>query len=243
LVEITAEIFKQKDELSKKDLIDSILDSAKQKGTGGWTSEDAIKLQIPTPTIDTAVFMRDLSVAKNQRELINKQIEGPAVLFENDNTELLAWLEQALYFAMMTSYAQGFALMQAASKTYGFNLKPEDISKVWKGGCIIRAEMLDKIQSAFEQQTELWNLMMDETIAHKLMHKQHSLRKVIQMGVEAGLPMPAFMSALSYYDAYRSAWLPANLIQAQRDFFGAHTYERNDRAGIFHSQWHQNKVK
>lgn len=241
LIEITADIFSQKDELTDSRIIDKILDSAKQKGTGAWTSEDAMHLQVPIPVIDIAVSMRDLSAYKKDREAAQQHLKGPETKYTGDKNELIIWMEQALYFSFITVYAQGMALLQVASKKYQYNLELENIAAIWRGGCIIRASILEDIRSAFTEQPVLSNLMLSAGFSKKLMQTQNSVRKVIQTGVESGIPIPAMMSALAYFDSYRSGWLPANLIQAQRDNFGAHTYERNDREGIFHTHWKQKK--
>jgi len=239
LIEITADIFAQKDELTNNRLIDMILDSAHQKGTGGWTSEDAMGLQVPIPVIDIAVSMRDLSAYKKERQLAQQKLEGTGKKFNGDKNALVASLEQALYFSMITTYAQGMSLLYFASKEYKFDLKLENIASIWRGGCIIRASILEDIRSAFSRQPDLSNMMVDDTVGQKLMHSQMDVRRAIQIGIEIGIPLPAMMSSLAYYDSYRSGWLPANLIQAQRDYFGAHTYERNDRDGVFHTHWNQ----
>lgn len=237
LIEITADIFAKKDELTKHDLVDMILDRAKQKGTGGWTSEDAMNLQIPIPVIDIAVSMRDLSAYKDERLNAQKKLQGPKVVFGDDKSDLLAWLEQALYFAVITTYSQGMALLKEASKVYNYDLKLAEIAKIWRGGCIIRASLLDNIYAAYKGDESLANLMLDDAMVVKLKHGQNSMRMVIKKAVDAGIPIPAMMAALAYYDGYRSGWLPANLVQAQRDNFGAHTYERIDREGVFHTEW------
>lgn len=241
LIEITADIFLQKDELSNNNLVDMILDSAKQKGTGGWTSEDAINLQVPIPVIDIAVAMRDMSGLKEERETAVGKLEGPDIKLTDEKTELISMLEQALYFAMITVYAQGMALLQAASQKYKYDLKSESIAKIWRGGCIIRAVLLEDILTAFSQEPGLANLMINKVLADKLQHSEKGIRYVIKEAVDNGIPMPAMMMSLAYYDSYRSGWLPANLLQAQRDYFGAHTYERIDKEGIFHTQWNRNK--
>ncbi len=242
LMEITAEILLQKDEFTNNSLIDMILDSAQQKGTGGWTSEDAMKQQVPIPVIDIAVSMRDLSAYKKDREMAHEKLEGPGSKLEDDKKALVTWLEQALYFSMITTYAQGLSLLYTASKEYRYYFTLEDIATIWRGGCIIRSSLLEDIRVAFSKQPDLSNIMLDEKIAQKLMHSQIETRKAIQIGIETGIPIPALMGSLAYYDSYRSGWLPANLIQAQRDYFGAHTYERNDRKGTFHTQWNQKTV-
>jgi len=243
LVEITADIFARKDELTDNDLVDMILDRAKQKGTGGWTSEEAMNLQVPIPVIDIAVSMRDLSAYKEEREAAQQKLQGPEITLGDDKTELLAWIEQSLYFAMITTYAQGMALLKTASKKYNYELKPAEIARIWRGGCIIRASLLDTIHEAYTENQDLVNLMMNDEMAVKLSHAQDSIRKVIKKAVETGVPLPAMMAALGYYDGYRSGWLPANLVQAQRDNFGAHTYERIDREGVFHTEWNLKQGK
>lgn len=241
LIEITADIFIQKDDLTPTLLIDRILDSAKQNGTGAWTSEDAMHLQVPIPAIDVSVTMRDLSVYKKEREAAQQIMEGPEMKFHGDKNELVAQTEQALYFSIITAYAQGMALLQVASKEYSYGLNLEKIAAIWRGGCIIRASLLEDIRTVFSQQPGLSNLLLSNAFSKKLMQSQKGIRKVIQTAVETGIPLPAMMSALAYFDSYNIAWLPANLIQAQRDDFGAHTYERNDREGIFHTHWNQVK--
>ena len=241
LIEITADIFTQKDELTDSLVIDKILDSAKQNGTGAWTSEDAMNLQVPIPVIDIAVSMRDLSAYKKEREATHQNIEGPETKFTGDKNELVKQMEQALYFSIITVYAQGMALLQVASKKYKYDLKLENIAAIWRGGCIIRASLLEDIRAAFSKHPDLSNLLLSDAFSKKLMQSQNGIRKVIQTAVESGVPVPAMMGALGYFDSYRSTWLPANLIQAQRDDFGAHTYERNDREGIFHTHWNQKK--
>ena len=241
LIEITADIFTQKDDLTDSLVIDKILDSAKQNGTGAWTSEDAMNLQVPIPVIDIAVSMRDLSAYKKEREATHQNIEGPETKFTGDKNELVKQMEQALYFSIITVYAQGMALLQVASKKYKYDLKLENIAAIWRGGCIIRASLLEDIRAAFSKHPDLSNLLLSDAFSKKLMQSQNGIRKVIQTAVESGVPVPAMMGALGYFDSYRSTWLPANLIQAQRDDFGAHTYERNDREGIFHTHWNQKK--
>lgn len=237
LIEITASIFLQQDELTKNSLVDMILDAAKQKGTGGWTTEDAINLQVPIPVIDTAVNMRNLSSYKNERVLAQQQLRGPQVEAFHSQNELIEMMEQALHFSIITVYAQGMALLQAASKKYEYGLQPATIAKIWRGGCIIRAALLEDIDTAYTKQPGLLNLMLDDNFSSSLINCQKQMRNAIKLATENGLPASALMMSLAYYDSYRSGWLPANLIQAQRDFFGAHTYERIDREGIFHTQW------
>lgn len=237
LIEITASIFLQQDEFTKNSLVDMIQDAAKQKGTGGWTTEDAINLQVPIPVIDTAVNMRNLSALKNERLLAQQKLQGPQALAFYSKNELIEMMEQALHFSIITVYAQGMELLQTASKKYEYGLQPAAIAKIWRGGCIIRAALLEDIFTAFTKQPGLLNLMLDDNFSSSLINTQKQLRNAIKIAIESGIPASALMMALAYYDSYRSGWLPANLIQAQRDFFGAHTYERIDREGIFHTQW------
>ena len=242
LIEITASIFLQQDEFTKNSLVDMIQDAAKQKGTGGWTTEDAINLQVPIPVIDTAVNMRNLSALKNERLLAQQKLQWPQALAFYSKNDLIEMMEQALHFSIITVYAQGMELLQTASKKYEYGLQPAAIAKIWRGGCIIRAALLEDIFTAFTKQPGLLNLMLDDNFSSSLINTQKQLRNAIKIAIESGIPASALMMALAYYDSYRSGWLPANLIQAQRDFFGAHTYERIDREGIFHTQWNT-KVK
>ncbi len=241
LLEITAEIFTQPDDLTDQRLVDMIRDSAHQKGTGGWTSTDAMNLQVPIPVVDIAVSMRDLSAYKGDRIQAQKILPGPDKTYSGSQKELVEDLEEALYFSMITMYAQGMALLQVASGAYQYGLNLEHIARIWRGGCIIRSTLLEDIRSAFDKQPHLHNLLLDDTFSEKLVQSQKAIRKVIQMGVDVGIPLPAMMGSLGYFDSYRSGWLPANLIQAQRDYFGAHTYERIDREGTFHTSWGEMK--
>jgi 6-phosphogluconate dehydrogenase len=237
LVEITAEIFRHTDEKTGRPLIDVILDSAKQKGTGKWTSQDAMDLQAPTPTIDMAVAMRNMSMRKDQREALAKSLTGPAPIRAGEKKAFLEKLRNALYFSMITAYDQGMALLKAASDAYNYGLSLDVVARLWRGGCIIRAGLLEQMRSAFLSSPDLPNLMMDSTLSRALIEREEDLRQVIQLGVVSGIPIPCFMASLSYFEAFRSGWLPANLIQAQRDFFGSHTYERIDEKGTFHTEW------
>jgi len=241
LLEITADIFAQHDERSGRDLIDMILDAARQKGTGMWTSQEAMRLQVPIPVIDMAVMMRDLSGDKAERELIASGLEPsrpPAPVGDSaDQQELIDALENALFAAMLLTYVQGMDLLHKASTEHGYDLKLAEVAKIWRGGCIIRAALLDDLWSAYRQQPQLAHLLLDRRLAQKVIDLQQDLRRIVSSAAIQGIPMPALMSALAYFDAYRSARLPANLIQAQRDYFGAHTYERIDATGTFHSEW------
>jgi 6-phosphogluconate dehydrogenase len=238
LLEITADIFYQVDDQSHKPLIDLILDEASQKGTGKWASEEAMDLQVPLPSIDTAVSMRDLSVLKSQREAASK-IYSPRVNPQENDFELFQLqLYNALHAAFIICFAQGFAILQAGSIAHQYQLKLEDIARIWRGGCIIRANLLGQILSAFQAKPDLPNLLFDPQLgAHELLADQLDLRQVVAKAAHLGIPAPGLMASLAYFDTYRSAWLPASLIQAQRDYFGAHTYERSDEKGIYHTHW------
>ncbi len=239
LIEITANIFLEKDTQSQQRLIDLIRDEAKQKGTGTWTSEDAFKMQVSIPIINTAVEQRDLSANKKLREAASKCLKDGAKRAEIPNN-FTQQLKNALYMAMILTYTQGFALLAQASKTYQYDLNLYKIARIWRGGCIIRSAMLEHISSAFQKQGNLPLLFLDKNFANILSVTQADLRAVVQIAIQLGLPVPGLMATLSYYDVCRSAWLPANLIQAQRDYFGAHTYERIDQPNAFHTNWGQN---
>jgi 6-phosphogluconate dehydrogenase len=237
LMEITANIFSQKDEKTNKSLIDMILDQAKQKGTGKWTSQEALDLQVPTPTIDVAVEMRDLSGYQAERKAASAVLRGPSPVFKGGKDRFISQIEKALYVGMIVVYAQGMALLKQASETNGYGLNLEAVARIWRGGCIIRAALLEDFRAAYQARPDLPNLLTDSHLAQEAVLRQDDLRTVISMAVKRGIPAPGLMSALGYYDGYRSTWLPANLIQAQRDYFGAHTYERIDEKGTFHTQW------
>jgi 6-phosphogluconate dehydrogenase len=237
LVEITSQIFSKQDEITGNRLIDEILGVARQKGTGMWTSQSAMELQVPTPTIDLAVAMRDLSVFADERKQAGAIYQQSQTVFAEDRDSFLSKLGRALHAAMIIAYAQGMALLGVASDKYQYHLSLEGIARIWRGGCIIRAALLDDICDAFHARPELPNLLLDPHVSQQLTEHQEDLRQVVRCAVALGVPAPAFMVSLGYFDAYRSAWLPANLIQAQRDYFGAHTYERNDSKGTFHTKW------
>jgi 6-phosphogluconate dehydrogenase len=237
LVEITSQIFAKQDEKTGKSLIDEILDVAKQNGTGLWTSQSAMELQVPTPTIDLAVAMRDLSMLAKEREQAGAVYPQPPQRIKGDRNAFLIQLGRALYAGMIIIYAQGMALLAVASVKYKYQLDLEAVARIWRGGCIIRAALLDDICAAFRAKRDLPNLLLDPNLSRKLMGHQKDLRVVVGQAAESGVPTPGLMVSLGYLDAYRSAWLPANLIQAQRDFFGAHTYERIDAKGTFHEEW------
>jgi 6-phosphogluconate dehydrogenase len=238
LIDITQDIFTKYDPETGKPMVDVILDTAGQKGTGKWTSQNALDLGISTPTITEAVFARCISAIKSERVAASKILGGPSTsTFEGDRKELIEAIRKALYASKICSYAQGFALMKSAAKEYSWNLNYGKISMIFRGGCIIRAQFLHRIKEAYENNPELPNLMLDSYFMDILESYQDAWREVICTAVRYGIPTPAFSSALSYFDSYRSEYLPANLLQAQRDYFGAHTYERVDREGIFHYKW------
>ena len=237
LIEITSRIFNKIDEKTGKRLIDEILDVGKQNGTGMWTSQSAMELQVPIPTIDLAVAMRDMSVLEKQRETAGAIFKRPIPPFTGDRKVFLDQLGHALYAAMIVAYAQGMAVLAAASDKYAYTLDLEAVARIWRGGCIIRAELLEDIRTAYRNQPGLPNLLLAPELSNKVRANQEDLRHVVCAAVEMGLPAPCFMTALGYLDGYRSAWLPANLIQAQRDYFGAHSYERVDVKGTFHTDW------
>lgn len=238
LIEITADIFTKYDEETKKPLVDVILDKAGQKGTGKWTSQSALDLGVPLPLITESVFARFISALKEERVRASKILTGPKQMnFSGDKQEFIEKVRQALYLSKICSYAQGFAQLKAASNEYNWNLSYGEIAMIFRGGCIIRAQFLQKIKEAYDRDPNLDNLLLDPYFKNIADKYQQSLREVISTAVLSGVPVPSFSSALAYYDSYRSETLPANLIQAQRDYFGAHTYERVDKEGIFHTKW------
>lgn len=238
LIEITADIFTKVDEETGKPLVDVILDKAGQKGTGKWTSQSALDLGVPLPLITESVFARFISSLKEERVHASKLLKGPeAKEFAGNREEFIEAVRKALYMSKICSYAQGFAQMKAASEEYGWDLRYGDIAMIFRGGCIIRAQFLQKIKEAYDREPGLTNLLLDPYFKDIVENYQEALRDVLATAVKAGIPVPTLSAALSYYDSYRTASLPANLIQAQRDYFGAHTYERIDKEGIFHTEW------
>lgn len=234
LIDITTEIFTKQDDLTDAQLVDVILDKAKQKGTGKWTSQNAMDLGIPIPTIDVAVSMREISSQKSLR--IEAEKNYPVT--QHENVELTeSDLENALYFSFIITYAQGMTQLAAASVEYEYNLDMATISKIWRGGCIIRAALLEDMRKAYANNSNLKSLLMDAEFEKKVKEAEPAARKVVLTAIQRGIPVSGLTSALSYFDAFRSGNLPLNLIQAQRDHFGAHTYERIDREGIFHTEW------
>ena len=237
LIEITRDIFAVSDEETGAPLVEMILDKAGQKGTGKWTSQDALDLGIPTPAITEAVFARCMSAAKAERMHAAEILPGPQGAWYGERDKLVKAVHDALYASKICSYAQGFALMAAAGREYGWTLNFGEIALLWRGGCIIRARFLDKIRDAYTRDPALPNLMLDPFFCGVLGEAQEAWRFVLKLCRDLGIPTPAFNASLDYYDAYRQAVLPANLLQAQRDYFGAHTYERIDRPGSFHTDW------
>ena len=236
LVEITSEIFAKKDDLTNGDLVDMILDKAKQKGTGKWTSQNAMDLGIPVPTIDIAVSMREISALKAERILADEKYDRPSPE-EVVKSTLVDRCEQALYFGFIMAYAQGMHQLADASKEYGYELDLGEIAKIWRAGCIIRAALLADITNAYKAAPELQNLLLSPAFVSKVQNTVKATRELVSYGATNGIPLPGLSNALTYFDAYTSQRLPLNLIQAQRDYFGSHTYERTDREGIFHTEW------
>jgi 6-phosphogluconate dehydrogenase len=238
LIEITADIFTKIDEETGKPLVDVILDKAGQKGTGKWTSQSALDLGVPLPLITESVFARFISAMKEERVQASKLLRGPKTKpFSGDKQAFIESVRKALYMSKICSYAQGFAQMRAASEEYNWNLRYGDIAMIFRGGCIIRAQFLQKIKEAYDRDPQLKNLLLDPYFKEIVENYQEALREIIAVAVQYGIPVPCFSAALSYYDSYRTETLPANLIQAQRDYFGAHTYERIDKEGVFHTEW------
>ncbi len=237
LIGITADILATQDPETGDALVNLILDTAEQKGTGKWTGQVALDLGVTAPTIADAVFARTVSAIKSERVAASAVLQGPTPQPSQDAASLLPQIRQALLAAKVCAYAQGFALMRAADREYGWCLSFARIAKVWRAGCIIRAHLLEDMRRALDANADLPNLLVDAHFAGLMARAQQDLREVVARAALQGVAVPAFMSALSYYDAYRSERLPANLLQAQRDYFGAHTYQRLDRPGKFHTRW------
>ena len=237
LVDITSAILAKKDPDTGKPMVEVILDTAEQKGTGKWTSQIALDLGVPAPTIADAVFARTLSAIKKERVVAARVLAGPQPASSGDRAKLVEMIRKALFTSKICSYAQGFQLLRTADQEHHWNLAYGTIASLWRAGCIIRAQFLGKIKEAYARNPELANLLLDPYFAGVVNSYQADWRKVVALAAENGVWAPAFMSALAYYDGYRSAVLPANLLQAQRDYFGAHTYQRVDREGKFHTQW------
>jgi 6-phosphogluconate dehydrogenase len=240
LIEITAEILTVKDEESGKALVDVILDKAGQKGTGKWTAQVALDLAVPIPTIAAAIDARVMSSMKDERVIAAKELgDGPRSRYSGDNQHLIDAVEKALYAAKICSYAQGMSLIQAGSTEYKWNIKLREIARIWTGGCIIRARLLRDIMAAFDRRSDLPNLLLDTNFKNAVLDAEAGWREVIGAAVALGIPVPAMSASLGYFDSYRNSQLPQNLTQAQRDYFGAHTYQRNDRAdtAAVHTDW------
>ena len=244
LMEISTQILATVDPATGKPMVDVIMDRAGNKGTGKWTSQSALDLGEPLSLITESVFARYISTFKEERVAASQVIPGvdfQANLSEADKQDVIEAVRQALYFSKIVSYAQGFAQMKAASQEYGWTLNYGEIAKIFRAGCIIRAKFLQKITDAYSKNPDLDNLMLDDYFLNILGSNQAAVRRVVTLAIQAGIPVPTFSSALAYYDSYRSPVLPANLIQAQRDLFGAHTYQRVDRPGTFHFHWNQGR--
>ncbi len=240
LIEITGAIFQQPDENSNGMLVDKINDTAQQKGTGAWTSQDAMNVQAPIPAIDAAVSQRILSSMKVTRVQASEKYKNTHVKIKAAHKEAFAHLlEEALYAAFIITYGQGLAMLGKASAYYKFETEIATVASIWRGGCIIRASLLNEITKAYRQNNSLENILEANEFIPKVKTSQSALRSIVQTAADQHIPAPALYACLAYFDSYTSAWLPANLIQAQRDFFGAHTYERNDKEGIFHTEWNQ----
>jgi 6-phosphogluconate dehydrogenase len=237
LVEITRDIFLQNDEKTGNRLVDMILDKAGAKGTGKWTSQDSMDLGIPVPVIDIAVSMRDLSSVKDERKLASALYKTGTLQIAVPNEVFISQLADALYFSMIVCYAQGMALLFRASSDLKMDIPLPEVVRIWRGGCIIRSAMLEIFYKAFTENPELPNLLLDKEVAGLLQSKKHNIISVIIHATQTGYPVSALMTSLCYLEAYRSEFLPTNLIQAQRDYFGAHTYQRVDMPGIFHTEW------
>lgn len=243
LIDITAQILTTPDDLTDGMLIDVIMDKAGSKGTGKWTSQEALDLGEPLPVITEAVFARYISEMKDERVKASTVFSGPEFTFEGNRDEMVEKIRKALYFSKIMSYAQGFAQMSRASKEHHWDLQLGKIAKIFRAGCIIRARFLQNITDAYENNESLDNLLMDEYFAKVASDYQSAVRDVVALAVQSGIPVPTFSAALAYFDSYRTKDLPANIVQAQRDYFGAHTYKRKDREGTYHYNWMERESK
>lgn len=238
LVEITADIFLQKDDKSDAHLVDVISDKAGSKGTGKWTSQDSMELPVAVPVIDTAVAMRTLSGYKDER-VVAAELYGASNAISEETQVLIQQVHDALYFATVLAYAQGLAMLFQASKDLQMEIPLTDVVSVWRGGCIIRSSLLSVFTNAYKQTPELSNILLNQEVAALVKSVEGNTRKLIAFATQSGIPAAALMSSLAYFDAYKTAYMPTNLIQAQRDYFGAHTYQRTDIPGTFHTEWGQ----
>lgn len=240
LIDITADILTRKDDLGTgKPIVDVILDRTANKGTGKWSSANALELEIPQSLITESVYARYISMMKEERVKASKVLPKPVGKVDFDKAEVVEMIRKALYFSKIMSYAQGFEQMRIASDHYDWNLDYANIARIWRAGCIIRAQFLQNITDAYEKDPQLQNLMLDDYFLNITKQYQESVRDLVGLAVKAGVPVPGFAAAISYFDSYRSERLPANIIQAERDYFGAHTYERTDREGSFHYPWYE----
>jgi 6-phosphogluconate dehydrogenase len=240
LIEITAHIFRVKDPESGAPLVDKVLDKAGQKGTGKWTAQVALDLAVPVPTIAAAIDARVLSSMKDERVAASNKIKGPSGLQPGDRKQFISDVHDALYASKICSYAQGMALIQAGSKEWNWNIDMREMARIWKAGCIIRAKFLDSIMQAYERNRTLPNLLLDDEFNARVAESQHAWRRAVSTAQSSGIAVPAMSGSLAYFDAYRTAELPQNLTQAQRDYFGSHTYQRNDKgadAPFVHTDW------
>ena len=237
LVEITADIFRKIDDETGNHLLDKVLDAARQKGTGMWTSQDSLSLHEPTPNIDVAVAMRNLSGLDGERAAVTQKFGTFLEPFDGERDKLIDQVCHSLYAAIIITYAQGMAQLRAASQEYEYNLDLSDVARIWRGGCIIRAALLEPIRAAYTNRPHLLNLLLDDVLGNAVTERAADLRVVAQTAIGLGIPAPGVTAALAYYDSLRAKRLPANLIQAQRDYFGSHTYERVDERGVFHTEW------
>lgn len=237
LIEISAEILKKEDDITGELLINYISDTARAKGTGKWTSQNAMDIQAPVPSIDAAVQMRDISKYKEERVKASKALQYSKKEIALEEQQLFNTLKDAFYFSMINIYAQGMAQLHIASQEYNYGLNLEEVAKIWRGGCIIRAVCLEDFRQAYQNNSSLPNLLLDEKLGTSVSNTQQAARDVVKMAIDKGIPVSVFMSCIAYFDSYRSETLPTNFIQAQRDYFGAHKYERTDREGVFHTEW------
>ncbi len=237
LIEVTALVLARKDPETGRSMPEVILDEAEQKGTGKWTSQNAFELGAPIPTINEAVESRFISALKQQRVPASRLLKGPMPKYSGDPQTLIDGARAALYASQIVAYGQGIHLLHLASEEYGYGMRPGDIAKIWRAGCIIRADILEDIMAAFRREETLPNLLLDQVFRNAIEQRQEDWRFVIQSAIGMGIPVPAMSASLAYFDSYRSERLPANLIQAQRDYFGAHAYRRIDKEGVFHTEW------
>jgi len=237
LLEISIVVLGKIDPETKKPLVDLVLDTAGQKGTGKWTAQDAMDLGVAIPTLNASVIARILSGAREDRLAASQILHGPSRTFPGDKKQFMARMRDAFKLTVIACYAQGFEQLRVASQEYKYGLKYDEVARIWKGGCIIRAKLLDPIRAAFRAKPDLKNLMLDPYFSQLINQTSDSLREVVRIASDLGTPIPAISNTLGYIDGYRQKRLPANLLQAQRDYFGAHTYRRIDKEGVFHTQW------